>query len=90
MDSGLVVVVQGNAVDAQGVLIRLMQIGFATGSLVSLALLLLQVGSVLRFFFLWLSANSLHICCTLKSSLPVTVVAYMLGAAACNHAVYPL
>ena len=36
-------VVQGNPVDAQGVLIRLMQIGFATGTLVSLAILLLQV-----------------------------------------------
>ena len=36
-------VVQGNAADAQGVLIRLLQIGFATGSVVALGILLLQV-----------------------------------------------
>ena len=35
--------VQGNAAAAQGVLIRLLQIGFATGSLVALGILLLQV-----------------------------------------------
>ncbi|DBA86461.1 hypothetical protein WJX79_010137 [Trebouxia sp. C0005] len=40
---------KGNAVDAQGVLIRLLQIGFATGSLVSLALLLLQ-GRLIALF----------------------------------------
>ena len=37
---------QGNAVDAQGVLIRLLQIGFATGSVVALGILLLQVWQV--------------------------------------------
>ena len=36
-------VVQGNAAAAQGVLIRLLQIGFATGSIVALGILLLQV-----------------------------------------------
>ena len=87
--------VQGNAVDAQGVLIRLLQIGFATGSLVSLALLLLQVASGLRFFFLWLLGTALHIHRSLKCSLPVMLVAsydaYTLGgAAACNNAVYPM
>ena len=35
--------VQGNAADAQGFLIRLLQIGFATGSLVAAGILLLQV-----------------------------------------------
>lgn len=35
--------VQGNAAAAQGVLIRLLQIGFATGSVVALGILLLQV-----------------------------------------------
>lgn len=34
---------QGNAAAAQGVLIRLLQIGFATGSVVALGILLLQV-----------------------------------------------
>ena len=34
---------QGNAADAQGFLIRLLQIGFAAGSLVALGILLLQV-----------------------------------------------
>ena len=88
-------VVQGNAVDAQGVLIRLLQIGFATGSLVSLALLLLQVASGLCFFFLWLLGTALHVHCSLKCSSPVMLIAihdtYMLGAAAaCNNALFPL
>lgn len=37
-------VAQGAAAEAQGFLIRLLQIGFAAGSLVAIAILLLQVG----------------------------------------------
>ena len=42
--------VQGNAAAAQGVLIRLLQIGFATGSIVALGILLLQVLALVSCF----------------------------------------
>lgn len=62
---------QGNAVAAQGVLIRLLQIGFATGSLVSLGILLLQVQILL------LLSNQVDVC-TIAS--PVSVPAMSLSS----------